>query len=690
MTTEINVKISDLVAWGPAKRVETRNGPRMLRKAPPNDQFWEAWRQHKDALKEVGVTCGRNNLGLWEVCWWQLLDEETATKVNKAIAESRATDANIKVPAPKGCEYLPYQRAGIKYASEKRACLIADEMGLGKTIQAIGVWNLDKTLKTAIVICPASLRINWMREFAKWSVRKVSIAIVNGGRLDDWQKAGADTADIVIVNYDVIYQHHKRILMREFDLLIADEAHNAKNEKAKRTMHLHGYVSKDPDAVPIQPITARRELFLTGTPVLNRPKELWTLVRRCDPEGLGRDFFGYHKKYCGARFNGYGWDFNGATKTDELQRLLRERFMVRRLKSEVLKELPPKRYQVIEVPCKTDKSRKRIVEECRKFESHRAFVEEAEAKLRELEIEYGDDAYLRADYRSIQKSISEKYGVAFEETAKARHYIALEKCEPVCEIVENALEGGPVILFAWHADAINVFKEHFGDRAVVVTGQTSMVDRQAAVDAFQNGDVDLFIGNIKAAGVGLTLTRSSHVIFAEMTFVPADMTQAADRAHRIGQLASVLVQYVVLEDSIDVYMADMLIKKQQVCDEVLGDLVDEHEGKSIDETLTDLEVKVKSEINKQKTKTELTIKIKPAMPEEQKAAVHHCLQILAGMCDGALKRDEAGFNGSDTRYGKFLASLDKLSDRQAEIGLKIVPKYHRQLPEELLQQAKGK
>lgn len=693
MMTEVTIQLSDLLDWSPAKRVETRNGPRMLRKATPNERFWEAWKQHKQTLKDAGISCARNNFGLWEVCWWQELEGEAAQQVNESLQASRATDADITIPAPAGCEYLPYQRAGIKYAIDRPACLIGDEMGLGKTIQAIGVWNLDTSLKSVLVVCPASLRINWMREFTKWSVRPVRIAIVNGGRQRDWNVSGASTADIVIINYDVLEQHRVMIDRRQFDLLIGDECQYAKNVDAKRTRALHGFVDKTGKRV-VQAIQARRKVFLSGTPLMNRPKELWTLVQQCDPNGLGRNFFGFHKRYCGARHNGYGWDFNGATKTDELQRLLRERFMVRRLKAEVLKELPPKRYQVVEVPCDSLTQHKQIVDDCRRFDSYRNFVAEAEAKLSELEDRYGDEAYLRDDYRSIKQSIRDKYGAAFEELAEARHRVAEAKRDAVTEIVETALENGPVILFAWHADVIEHWKRYFGDRAVVVTGQTPMSERQGAVDAFQSGKVDLFIGNILAAGVGLTLTRSSHVIFAELTFVPAQMQQAADRAHRIGQLESVLIQYVVLEDSIDVYLADMLINKQKVCDEVLGDLPEElrvehnGNGKSVDEVLVDLEGKVKSEIEKQKPAA-ITLKIEPGMPEEQKAAIHRCLRILAGMCDGALKRDNVGFNGTDSRYGKFLASLDELTERQLASGRKMIVKYHRQLPKELLQQAKG-
>ena len=181
----------------------------------------------------------------------------------ESIRASAATDANINIPVPEGLSYLPYQYAGIAYAMARPSTLIADEMGLGKTIQAIGLINADASVSHVLVVCPASLKINWKREIERWLVRPFSIFIVNGivPAIDPGK------ATIAIINYDLLKKYGLLIQQGEWDLLIIDEAHYCKNPKAQRTQLVLG--SKD-----IKGIKARRKVFLTGTPIINRPIEL--------------------------------------------------------------------------------------------------------------------------------------------------------------------------------------------------------------------------------------------------------------------------------------------------------------------------------------------------------------------------------------------------------------------------------
>jgi len=194
----------------------------------------------------------------------------TAIEEQKAAAreQSRATDAAIDIPAPTGLTYLPYQKAGIAYAINRANCLIGDEMGLGKTIQAIGVINADPTIRRVLVICPASLKINWLREMNRWLVIPHRIAIANGT---------FPTEDIVIINYDILKKHAASLRAMAWDLLIIDEAHYLKNPKALRTIEVLGKYNKDLSKA-ITPIPAKQKIFLTGTPITNRPIELWPIL----------------------------------------------------------------------------------------------------------------------------------------------------------------------------------------------------------------------------------------------------------------------------------------------------------------------------------------------------------------------------------------------------------------------------
>jgi len=677
----ITMKIEDIAQWGSPKRVETKNGPRNLRKAFPQSKFWTAWKSSKVALKEAGVSCGKDRDGRWEALWWLPLDDAEQKDMEQAQTASRATDAVLDVPRPQGLEYLPFQRAGIAYALDRPATLIGDQMGLGKTIQAIGIFNAVPSIKTVLIVCPASLRLNWFREFQKWTTKPVEwYAVISGGKKTDW--IHAEHANVVIVNYDVLAKHRDRIDERTWDLLIVDECHYVKNPKAARTRAIFGWKTKKGE-IKQQPIKANRKLFLTGTPIVNRPIELWPLVESIDPAGLGKSFFAFARKYCDAKQEyvpkaGMVWNFKGASNLSELQRLMRERFMVRRLKENVLADLPPKRRQIIELPA--NGAAGAIAEERRIYDQHREWIEDLEQRLAEAEAEGREADVLEYGYRIRQAN-----SVLFEEMSKARHEVALAKIPHVVEHLESALEEGSVVCFAWHKDVAEQLAEPFGDRAAVMVGDTSMEERQRITDRFQAGELDLIVANMQVGGTGWTWTKSSHVVFAELDWVPGNLSQAEDRCHRIGQDESVLVQHLVLEDSLDATMAQTLIEKQIVIDKALDRKVETKQPKKVES----VEVKKTGEKVRQ-TKIEVTVEEEKDGPtKDQIEAVREGLQRLAGVCDGAMSLDGRGFNKFDSRFGKELAMNPEWSPRQFEYALKFVVKYQRQLPSELVQKAKG-
>ena len=483
---------------------------------------------------------------------------------------------------------------------------------------------------------------------------------------------------IVIINYDVLAKHRKRIDKTEWDLLIVDEVHYSKNPKAARTKALFGHKTQAKGDIKQTAIKATRKLYLTGTPIVNRPVELWPLLQVADPNGLGKNFFAFARKYCAAHQTRYGWDFSGASNLESLQQQLRAKLMVRRLKQDVLKDLPAKRRQVIELPA--NGSADVIAVERQIYDSHKSYIEELEARLLEAERECDQD--LIDDIRS-EMTVFNK--TAFGEMSKARHETALAKVPELIKHLETALESGPVVCFGWHLDVIAEIADAFPGRSVVLTGQTPMEQRQAAVDAFQAGDVDLFVGNIKAAGVGLTLTRSSHVVFAELDWVPGNLSQAEDRCHRIGQRDSVLVQHLVLEDSVDAEMIAQLIVKQEVIERAMDREPEQQDTVATPQTAVKADPRT------------TTIEVKPdpkdaaadALTAGQIEAIHIGLRSIAGVCDGADARDDQGFNKFDTRLGKELASRPELSPRQALFGQRLCVTYQRQLPADLVATIKG-
>jgi len=596
------------------------------------------------------------------------------------IEASRATDAVIEIPVNDGMSYLPFQKAGIAFSQNHRDILIADEMGLGKTIQALGIINLDNSIKKVLCVVPASLKLNWNREAEKWLTRKFNISIIRSkdGWFDSLETTDSATSSFVIINYDILKKFHNEIHNAEWDLLICDEAHYMKNGKAQRTKEIVGWYDKN-ICCEVNLLKAGRKLFLTGTPIVNRPIELWPLVHYLAP----KTFFclfnkfktGYAQKFCAAHFNGYGYDLKGASNLPELQEKLRTTCMIRRLKKDVLKELPPKFRQVIEVPAN----------------GHTAVVKREQAALKanailidslKVAVEMAKASDNPEDYKKAVIALKEGVTVAFDEMSKVRHETALAKVDVVVEHLKGIIDDDEqkVICFAHHRDVIEAIERAFGDQAVKLYGGMSDEKKQDAVDRFQNDDnVKLFIGSIQAAGVGITLTAANKVVFAELDWVPGNMTQAEDRAHRIGQFMNVLVQHIVLEGSMDVEMAYKLIEKQNVIDNAL----DKDHG-SIELVITPGDESASESYGHDRIG-----KIADTMTTDQRKAVHSALRSLAAVCDGARELDSMGFNAIDTKIGKELAGCHELSPRQAALAKIIVMKYHGQLSDDVIAKIKN-
>lgn len=649
--------IETLAVWSAPKETQTKFGAKLLRKAQPTEKFWTAWRSSKEQLKSAGVSCSRNNSGDWELCWWLPITAEMQAERKQAVEASRAAAADISLPHPDGYDYMPFQKAGIKYALDRKNVLFGDEMGLGKTIQAIGVLNADESIRSAIIVCPKSLKLNWKRELERWLARPLTIGIANG----DWPET-----DIVVLNYEAVKKHAEKIMAREWGAAIVDEAHYIKNPKAQRSK-------------AVKTIRASRKIRMTGTPIVNRPAELQSIIDDLEPAFAG---FGFLKRYAGAHQNGYGWDFSGATNLDELQRRLRETIMVRRLKADVLAELPRKIRQIVELEADDSAMKSAVKSELR----YEAQSEERLASLRaavELSKAESDEAYQAAVAR-----LTEASRVDFTEMSKLRHETALVKVPAVIAHLENALDDdtNKIIVAAHHHDVIDQLTAAATERGwkpVWITGDSKEQERQTAVDNFQNDpNVRIFIGSITAAGVGITLTASSHVVFAELDWVPGNVTQFEDRAHRIGQTQTVLVQHLVLSESLDARMARTIVAKQAVIDSALDVQHPERQAPVYEPKQT--------AASHSETVDKLA-ELAMTLTDEQISAAHTALRLLAGMdSDYARDKNDYGFNRIDGQIGHDLAERNNLTPKQAALGIKICKKYHRQLPADLMEKMNGK
>jgi SWI/SNF-related matrix-associated actin-dependent regulator 1 of chromatin subfamily A len=423
---------------------------------------------------------------------------------------------------------LEHQKEAIQKLLENKKFILADDMGLGKTTSTI-IGALESGSKKILIICPATLKINWKREIENYSDRSIFIAE---------SKNFSTEHDFVIANYDIIKNFHdpknkeeSLILNSKFDLVIVDEAHYIKNATAQRTKLINDLVKN-----------TERLWLLTGTPMTSRPMDYFNLLSLVDSP-VSKNWMAYAIRYCaGYQFkvgNRKVWNITGASNLEEL----RERTsgtILRRLKENVL-DLPDK------------------------------IITPVYLKLKSKAYEDVMGEYY--DWYDKNPEESKSLTVQFSKLTKVRQIIADEKIQQTIEIAENIIEQGKkVIIFCNFTDSLNKIVEHFGKISVKLDGSMVQHERQYSVDQFQeNEKVKVFVGNIKAAGTGITLTSGDAVIFNDLSFLPSDMAQAEDRAYRYGQKNNVLVYYPIYQNTIENIIYDIVNNKKQVIATVMGD-----------------------------------------------------------------------------------------------------------------------
>ena len=490
------------------------------RKYHPDGKYWTC-PVNKEAvkrLKEMGFK----------------LDEKLSAYLefkDKPIEQIKA----LSVPGLKGKLY-PYQSQGVGFVDYRQGrALIADEMGLGKTIQGLAYLQLHKEKRPALIVVPSLMKTKWAREAVKWLSVPGQIQILQGRKPNT-----PIIGDIVIINYDILYDWKEVLSRVAFKVMITDECHYYKENSAKRTKA----VKKIAKSIP-------HFIALSGTPIDNRPKEIYNAVNIIDPF-LFPNFMYFGKKFCDGKHNGYGWDFNGASNTAELNHILTNSIMIRRKKKDVLTDLPDKTYSYTPL-------------EIGNMEDYRRAVSDFISYVRATK---GDRLAQRAAGAETLTKI---------ETLKQ---LAVHgKLNHVIEWVKDFLESGEkLVLFAWHTNVIDAIFEQFSDIAVKVNGRTGNKDKQ--MEKFQTDpECKLFIGQIKAAGIGIELTAASNVAVVELPWSPGALDQAIDRTHRIGQKFGVVVHYLLAQDTIEETIARLIDKKRNISSQILDGV--EAEGSSL-------------------------------------------------------------------------------------------------------------
>jgi SWI/SNF-related matrix-associated actin-dependent regulator 1 of chromatin subfamily A len=440
---------------------------------------------------------------------------------------------------------LSHQKIAIEKLAGSKRFILADDMGLGKTTSTI-IASLETGAKKVLIVCPASLKINWQREIANYSDRTVFIA--------EGKKFSTES-DFVIANYDILKNFHDSdpkkkeeslLLKSGFDLVILDEAHMISNVQAQRTKIINSFTKK-----------IDRVWLLTGTPMTSRPMNYYNLLSIIESP-VAQNWKAYAIRYCqGFQFTAGKrkvWNVTGASNLEELRDRTSKQIL-RRLKEDVL-DLPDKIITPVYLRLKSK--------------------------------EYEDLMGEYFDWYDKNPDESSSLTVQFSKLMKVRKVIANEKTKQTIEFAENIIDQGKkVIIFTNFTDTLQTIYQHFGKQAVYLDGSCSNAMRQQAVDQFQNDDkIKVFVGNLKAAGVGLTLTSAEAVIMNDLSFVPAEHAQAEDRAYRYGQKSNVLVYYPLFENTIEGSIYDILNRKKEIIRTVMGDEITHSTGDIVEEILT--------------------------------------------------------------------------------------------------------
>ena len=476
----------------------------------------------------------------------------------KIFLKKKKTEIDFKSVDGK-FELYPFQKEGVKMMLHSEGnILLADEMGLGKTPQASSYLRWGKDTWPALIVSPATLKENWRKEIKRWAGQDAYI--IDGKKVENFSKEFLLKYPAIIINYDILGEEDKKAKAEEmearkraremkyprrnkiikvngwcdelskmnFKTIIADEVQYISGVETIRSRALTQISFALPDA---------KKIFISGTPYETKTLQFYPALHILDTENFKNEYK-YKMRFCNPVKTYWGWNFEGLSNAKELHEII-SKFMIRRLKKDVLKDLPPKIRSVVLM------------------------------KIKPIERKIYDDTDRELELAIINK---EKNALSKLEALKQASFKA--KVNSMLNWIKEYLEiNEKLVVFIWHRESCEILEKEFKGKCVSVTGDTPTKKRDELKERFQNDPkIKLFIGQIKSAGVGLTLTSSKAVAFLEFGSTAPGMEQAEDRVHRIGQTAdSVLAYYLVLENSIDEQIMEILNRRNKDLKMVMND-----------------------------------------------------------------------------------------------------------------------
>lgn len=425
---------------------------------------------------------------------------------------------------------FPYQEEDVRKIEEfNLRALVAGEPGVGKTLESLLTCQDHPNLKPIVVVCPKSLKWNWAKE-AKMHIGMKSTILESSPPSNKKVKF---KHDLIILNYDILGKWLGILQSIKPKIVIGDEIHFIKSRGRVKRVRYFKQLCKDVPHI----------LALSGTPMVNRPAELWNILNLLYPNEFDswREF---GDAYCDPQWTRWGLQYIGASNLEELHNRMLKCCLVRRLKSDVLKNLPPKSRYIVPLPIENPKEYR---------DAERDFIE-----------------WLKK--QDPKKASRAKRAEKLVKIGYLKRLAAQLKLKSVFEWIDNYLEEseGKLILFCIHKKILGDIYKKYSKLAVFIDGSRNDEQRKDAVETFQKSKhCRIFIGNIQAAGTGLTLTASSTVVFIELDWTPGGMIQCEDRAHRIGQQNKVQIYYLIAHNTIEERLCEILQRKQKNLDTTL-------------------------------------------------------------------------------------------------------------------------
>src|SRR5574344_1473553 len=487
---------------------------------------------------------------------WAL--EEAGYPFDKSAEMFLQKKKEIEIPET----LFPFQKEGVKQMLEMNTnILLADEQGLGKTVQGAVYLALKKNSVPALIVCTASLKMNWSREIEKWTNYKTYI--IDGRNPQYLTQEFINKYPVWIMNYDILGIENKE--EKEKELERRKRAKASGLPYRKKTIKVNGWCDElikhnfqtiiadevqyisEPDTIRARAMTQisqalpnSKKLFISGTPYETKTSQFFTCLSILNPVEFDNRYR-FLMRYCNPVKTFFGWKFDGLSNAEELHAKI-SKFMIRRLKKDVLTQLPPKIRAVI--PMQVTPAERKIYDEV-DWQFEQDIINGVKDKKEQL----GHIAHLKqASYRAKEKAVIKWI----------KDYLTFQNQK--------------LVVFIYHHSTYDSLMKEFGYCSVGLTGATSPAQRQSVVDKFQNDEkIFLFIGQIKASGVGLTLTKASATCFVEFGSTAPQHEQAEDRVHRIGQTAdSVMAYYLILENSIEQDIMNTLDRRNKDLKKVLN------------------------------------------------------------------------------------------------------------------------